>query len=79
MNDLPEDDGLVRRGQFRIELVQLLNWGGYDGLHRMPVGRGGIAIPGLLTDCAISFSCTPPRSSRGTLSSHASAFWISAM
>ncbi|KQR52604.1 hypothetical protein ASF88_13925 [Leifsonia sp. Leaf336] len=46
MNDLPEDDGLVRRGQFRIELVQLLNWGGYDGLHRMPVGRGGIAILG---------------------------------
>ncbi len=39
MNDLPEDDGLVRRGQFRIELVQLLNWGAYDGLHRMPVGR----------------------------------------
>lgn len=46
MNDLPEDDGLLRRGQFRIELVQLLNWGGYDGLHRMPVGRGGIAILG---------------------------------
>jgi uncharacterized protein YPO0396 len=46
VNDLPEDDGLLRRGQFRIELVQLLNWGGYDGLHRMPVGRGGIAILG---------------------------------
>ncbi|MGH1523247.1 ATP-binding protein [Leifsonia sp. L25] len=46
MTDLPADDGLLRRGQFRIELVQLLNWGSYDGLHRMPVGRGGIAILG---------------------------------
>lgn len=46
MNDLPVDDGLLRRGQFRIELVQLLNWGGYQDIHRMPVGRGGIAILG---------------------------------
>ena len=30
MTDLPVDDGLIRRGQFRIELVQLLNWGSYQ-------------------------------------------------
>ncbi|MGN6426396.1 MAG: ATP-binding protein [Leifsonia sp.] len=46
MTDLPVDDGLIRRGQFRIELVQLLNWGSYQDIHRMPVGRGGIAILG---------------------------------
>ena len=37
MTDLPVDDGLIRRGQFRIELVQLLNWGSYQDIHRMPV------------------------------------------
>lgn len=40
------DLGMFHSGQYRIELVQLLNWGGYAGLHRMPVGRGGIAILG---------------------------------
>lgn len=46
MTDLPVDDGLIHPGQFRIELVQLLNWGSYQDIHRMPVGRGGIAILG---------------------------------
>lgn len=45
-DDLPVADGLIHSGQFRIEQVQLLNWGGYDGLHTMPVGRGGLAILG---------------------------------
>ncbi len=39
-------DGLIHSGQFRIEEVQLLNWGSYDGLHRLPIGRGGLAILG---------------------------------
>ncbi|KAB1654310.1 hypothetical protein F8O01_13835 [Pseudoclavibacter chungangensis] len=43
---LERDTGMLHSGQFRIELVQLLNWGSYGGLHRMPVGRGGIAILG---------------------------------
>ena len=45
-DDLRRDDGMFHSGQYRIELVQLLNWGSYAGLHRMPVGRGGIAILG---------------------------------
>ncbi|ERK72292.1 hypothetical protein N136_01355, partial [Leifsonia aquatica ATCC 14665] len=44
--DLPLADGLIHSGQFRIEQVQLLNWGSYDDLHTMPVGRGGLAILG---------------------------------
>lgn len=40
------DDGIFPAGQYRIERVQLLNWGSYNGLHTMPVGRGGIAILG---------------------------------
>jgi len=44
-DDAP-DLGMFHSGQYRIELVQLLNWGSYAGLHRMPVGRGGIAILG---------------------------------
>ena len=40
------DLGMFHSGQYRIEQVQLLNWGSYSGLHRMPVGRGGIAILG---------------------------------
>jgi uncharacterized protein YPO0396 len=43
---LPDADGLIHSGQFRIEQVQLLNWGSYDDLHTMPVGRGGLAILG---------------------------------
>ncbi|MCE7009996.1 hypothetical protein LWC34_45400 [Kibdelosporangium philippinense] len=34
------------RGQFRIEKVQILNWGGYSGLQVMHVGRVGTAILG---------------------------------
>ena len=45
VDDAP-DLGMFHSGQYRIELVQLLNWGSYAGLHRMPVGRGGIAILG---------------------------------
>jgi len=45
-DDLPLADGLIHSGQFRIEQVQLLNWGSYDDLHTMPVGRGGLAILG---------------------------------
>ncbi|UAJ80966.1 hypothetical protein IT072_08190 [Leifsonia sp. ZF2019] len=45
-DDLPVADGLIHSGQFRIEQVQLLNWGSYDDLHTMPVGRGGLAILG---------------------------------
>ncbi|GAB2969757.1 ATP-binding protein [Frigoribacterium salinisoli] len=44
--DAEPDLGMFHPGQYRIELVQLLNWGSYAGLHRMPVGRGGIAILG---------------------------------
>jgi len=44
--ELPLADGLIHSGQFRIEQVQLLNWGSYDDLHTMPVGRGGLAILG---------------------------------
>jgi uncharacterized protein YPO0396 len=44
--DAAPDLGMFHSGQYRIELVQLLNWGSYAGLHRMPVGRGGIAILG---------------------------------
>ncbi len=39
------DDAMVSN-QFRIELVQILNWGGYAGLHEMPVGHQGTAILG---------------------------------
>lgn len=39
------DDALVDN-QFRIELVQILNWGSYVGLHHMPVGHHGTAILG---------------------------------
>lgn len=38
-------DGLVE-AQFRVDLVQILNWGGYNGLHPMPVGKRGTAILG---------------------------------
>ncbi|WP_163508981.1 ATP-binding protein [Fodinicola acaciae] len=34
------------RGQFRIDTVQILNWGGYAGLQVMHVGRAGTAILG---------------------------------
>jgi uncharacterized protein YPO0396 len=34
------------RGQFRIEKVQILNWGGFTGLQVMHVGRVGTAILG---------------------------------
>ncbi|KPG79865.1 ATP-binding protein [Frigoribacterium sp. RIT-PI-h] len=44
--DTSPDLGMFHSGQYRIEQVQLLNWGSYAGLHRMPVGRGGIAILG---------------------------------
>lgn len=39
------DDALVDN-QYRIELVQILNWGSYAGLHHMPVGPNGTAILG---------------------------------
>src|ERR671916_135554 len=32
--------------QFRISLVQILNWGAYSGLQAMTVGRSGTAIVG---------------------------------
>ena len=32
--------------QFRIEQVQILNWGGYCGLQVMRAGRGSTAILG---------------------------------
>lgn len=38
--------GALVEVQFRIELVQILNWGGYQGLHCMPVGHHGTAILG---------------------------------
>lgn len=44
--DTASTRGLVDSGQYRIELVQLLNWGSYHNLCTMPVGRGGIAILG---------------------------------
>lgn len=48
-DDHPEEmssRGTLLEGQFRIELVQVLNWGGYGGLHQMRVGRNGTAILG---------------------------------
>lgn len=39
-------DDAILDNQFRIELVQILNWGSYAGLHEMPVGHHGTAILG---------------------------------
>jgi uncharacterized protein YPO0396 len=36
----------VPAGQFRIEQVQILNWGGYAGLQVMRAGRTSMAILG---------------------------------
>ena len=36
----------VPAGQYRIEQVQILNWGGYIGLQVMRSGRGSTAILG---------------------------------
>ena len=37
---------MLINGQFRIEKVQVLNWGGYSDLQVMHVERAGTAILG---------------------------------
>ncbi len=44
--ELSGSDDAIVDNQFRIELVQILNWGSYAGLHQMPVGHHGTAILG---------------------------------
>ncbi|MFA4840658.1 MAG: ATP-binding protein, partial [Agrococcus sp.] len=46
MLEIPELDVAARTAQWRLAEVQLLNWGTFDGLHRVPIARKGQLITG---------------------------------
>jgi uncharacterized protein YPO0396 len=46
MLEIPELDLLDPTAQWRLAEVQLLNWGTFDGLHRVPIARKGQLITG---------------------------------
>lgn len=46
MLEIPELELAARTVQWRLAEVQLLNWGTFDGLHRVPIARKGQLITG---------------------------------